>query len=102
MNDTKTLSGALTFSGLSNPSSSFHFKSVQREGVVAVLDVHRATLDVDRDMAALSIFARCPCGWESGREPHPQSASEDEQSRVILRFAIFHHIADMIFSEGMA
>ena len=92
----------LTFSNPNNSFSSFHFKSVQREGVVAVLDVHRATLDVDRDAIPLSIFARCPCGWESGREPMPDSASDDEQSRVILRLAIYYHIADMIFSEGMA
>ena len=96
------MSETLAFSSLNNPPSTFRFKSVQREGVVAVLDVHRATLDVDRDEIVLSIFARCPCGWESGREPMPDSASDDEQSRVILRFAIYYHIADMIFSEGMA
>lgn len=75
-------------------------RTVTHDGIVAVLSVHQARISIDREPFELAIYAHCPCGWRTGNERLPNSASDDAPERVILRYAMYHHIAEIILTEG--
>lgn len=76
-------------------------KELAREGIIAVLDVHRITFTHTR-WIPFGIQGTCECGWEGGLYDQPVTASDYEPERVQVRQECMEHIADVLFEEAAA